>query len=91
MSDTETIDLDAKLQELLKLPPAMRIELAERLIESVPSFPDEETELAWKEEIALRVKEVDQGRVKLIPAEDVMKEARERLDEIRRDTSRSET
>ena len=91
MSDTETINLDAKLQELLKLPPAKRIELAERLIESVPPFPDEETELAWKDEIARRIEEVDQGRVKLIPAEEVMKEARERINEIRSEASRSET
>ena len=91
MSEAQAIDLDAKLQELLKLPPAKRIELAERLIESVPPFPDEETERAWKDEIARRIEEVDQGRVKLIPAEEVMKEARERLNEIRREASRSKT
>ena len=91
MSDAKTINLDAKFLELLKLPPAKRIELVERLIESVPPFPDAETELAWKDEIARRIEEVDQGRVRLIPAEDVMKEARERINEIRSEASRSET
>lgn len=71
MSDTQMIDVDEQLKKLLKLSAAQRIELAERLIESVPPFADEETELAWKEEIARRVEEVDQGRVKLISAEDV--------------------
>lgn len=87
MSETESTNIDEILQPLLKLAPKQRIELAERLIESVPPFPDEETELAWKGEIARRIEEVDQGRVKLIPAE----EARERINEIRSEASRSET
>jgi putative addiction module component (TIGR02574 family) len=88
MSTAEVVE--HKLSELMDLPPEARLELGERLIESVPGFADPEVRQAWSQEIARRVKEVDDGLVELIPAEDVLREARERIDAIRRAASASQ-
>lgn len=72
MTSAKTIDLDAKIDELMKLAPETRLELAERLIESVPpTFSDPEIAEEWRAEIARRVKEAKEGLVKPVPAEEV--------------------
>lgn len=92
MSETETIDIDATLEPLLKLTPKQRIQLAERLIESVPPYcGDPEIERAWSDEIARRVEDIEQGRVEPVPVEETLKEARERVREIRQQTSPGQT
>jgi putative addiction module component (TIGR02574 family) len=55
------------LKEALKLPPAARAALAGTLIDSLEESVDRDAEAAWEVEIGLRLKEIDQGKVKLIP------------------------
>ena len=69
----------------LSLPPGQRDELACILLHE--SFPGErvtgeEWEKAWAIEIERRVREMDEGKVKLIPWEEVKKKGRELLGEI---------
>jgi putative addiction module component (TIGR02574 family) len=73
--------------EVLKWPPAERVGLAERLLESVTDFATEEIELAWCAEIARRVGEVESGQLSDIPADEVFSQARKRLNEARQISS----
>jgi putative addiction module component (TIGR02574 family) len=61
------------ITEALELPTALRAMIAERLIESLDL--DESLELSpeWREEIARRCHEIDEGTAQLIPAETVFK------------------
>ena len=61
-----------------KLPAADRIRLAEGLLASVHE-PDDEVEVAWEEEIRLRIADIDAGTAKLIPAEEVFTQVRRML------------
>ena len=64
-------------EEALKLPPRERSELAELLITSLHGQPEDTPEAiakAWDEEIARRVADMEAGRTKWIPAEEVFKE-----------------
>ncbi len=50
--------------------------------EAIPEFnmsKEEGYEEAWKAEIARRIKEIDEGKVKMIPIEEVLKKLREQL------------
>jgi putative addiction module component (TIGR02574 family) len=71
-------------KEALELPPRSRVRLAERIMESVDDYAAPELEAAWDDEIDRRVKEIQSGAEKGIPAERVMKEARRALNETRR-------
>jgi putative addiction module component (TIGR02574 family) len=53
------------LDEALRLPPAHREALAGRLFDSL-NADDPDAEAAWQAEIAQRVADLDQGRVKPI-------------------------
>ena len=71
----------ALLQKLenqaLQLSPKDRSELIHRLIISLDGAPEESPEViakAWDEEIARRVADMEAGRTKWIPAEEVFKE-----------------
>ena len=71
----------ALLQKLenqaLQLSPKERSELIHRLIISLDGAPEESPEViakAWDEEIARRVADMEAGRTKWIPAEEVFKE-----------------
>jgi len=55
------------LKEALKLPPEARAALAGTLLDSLDDTVDREAESAWEAEILLRLKEIDQGKVKLMP------------------------
>lgn len=55
----------------LDLPPALRKEVALRLLESV-EVVDESIDEAWAEEIASRVDDIVSGKVATIPHEDVL-------------------
>lgn len=63
---------------VMALPPAERARLAQRLIESL----DEESEVeeAWAAEIKKRLEALDRGEIDLIPAEEVIAEARRHLE-----------
>lgn len=66
------------LEEALKLPPPARAHLATELLRSLDDEEEEEVdrqelELAWNEEIAHRMKELDEGTVTAIPWEEARK------------------
>jgi putative addiction module component (TIGR02574 family) len=75
----------------MKLPDRERLGLAHELWESVPSGAadlddldendgsGEELSPEWREEIDRRIRELDEGRTKPIPFDDVLAEARARL------------
>ena len=60
-------DITEILREALKLPPEARAALAGSLLDSLEEAVDIDTEAAWEAEIALRLKEIDQEKVRLVP------------------------
>ena len=72
MNGRHTGGLGTAIGVLRDLDRGGRMELAERLLDSIPPIhSDREVEQAWNEEISRRVQELDEGKVKLIPAEEV--------------------
>jgi putative addiction module component (TIGR02574 family) len=55
------------LREALKLPPGARAAIAGSLLDSLDQMIDEGAESAWEDEVLLRLKEIDEGKVKLVP------------------------
>jgi putative addiction module component (TIGR02574 family) len=55
------------LKEALKLPPEARAALAGTLLDSLDETVDKDAESAWEAEIVMRLKEIDEGKVNLIP------------------------
>ncbi len=70
-------------KEVLDLPPRSRVRFAEKIIESVDDFTSPEIEAAWSAEIGRRVKEIEVGKVKGIPATQALAKARRALHEAR--------
>jgi len=50
-------------------------------LEPGDDLPDAEIEKAWDEEISRRLQDIDSGKVKAVPAEEVFARIRRRLDE----------
>ena len=72
--------LDQIAESALGLPLPDRTRLVARLLESLDDAShDPEIEQAWEVEIARRVRELVEGRVKTIPAEQALSEARSKL------------
>lgn len=78
--------MGAMLEELenkaLQLSPQERGELIHRLIVSLEGEPDDTPEAiakTWDEEIARRVADMDAGRAKWIPADEVMSRLRTKV------------
>lgn len=55
------------LKEALKLSPEARAALAGTLLDSLDETVDRNAESAWEAEIVMRLKEIDEGKVNLIP------------------------
>ena len=55
------------LKEALKLRPEARAALAGTLLDSLDETVDKNAESAWEAEIVMRLKEIDAGKVNLIP------------------------
>jgi putative addiction module component (TIGR02574 family) len=55
------------LKEALKLPQEARAALAGTLLDSLDEVVDRDAESAWEAEIVMRLKEIDEGKVNLIP------------------------
>ena len=76
----QPLDMTASAKELKKqalaLAPADRVELAESLLAGVDDFISPDLEAAWRKEVAGRVDEIESGRAKLVPAEEVHRRAR---------------
>ena len=69
--------------EASELSESERAELAGLLLESLESEPEAGVEAAWAEEIERRVREIDSGKVKTIPWEQVRAQLHGRLGEKR--------
>jgi putative addiction module component (TIGR02574 family) len=55
------------LKDALRLPPEARAALAGTLLDSLDESVDIDAESAWEAEIAIRLKEIDEGKVSPIP------------------------
>jgi len=69
-------------EQALQLPPKERGELAHRLLVSLDGEPEDSPEAiakAWDDEIAGRVADMDAGRTRWVPADEVMTRLRARL------------
>ncbi len=72
------------LQDALQLPPKTRADIAGTLLESLDAPADKGVEEAWAKEIERRIREVESGRVKLVPWSEVRRGLRKRLATKRR-------
>jgi putative addiction module component (TIGR02574 family) len=73
--------MDASLieNEALHLSVSDRAKLAHKLLLSLDNMSESEIEEAWLDEAERRANEIDQGLVRLIPAEEVSLKARKLL------------
>lgn len=64
-----------ELDKIFKLSPRARAELAAKLLRSLDEEPEDETEYeqSWSDEIARRLREIDDGSVKLLSEEDAFR------------------
>jgi putative addiction module component (TIGR02574 family) len=67
------------LETALNLPLNERAQIAATLLQSLDQPSDAETEKAWADEIQRRIQEIDDGRVTLIPWDQVMRSMRSRV------------
>ena len=72
----ETAEL---IRGALSLPAAARAALADSLLESLDDVIDDHTQEAWRDEIRLRLQQIDNGSVRLIPWNDARRTLRARL------------
>ena len=72
-------ELEKLKDDLLALPPQSRASLANALIASLDEEFDADVENLWKEEIRRRHQEIKNGSATLKSADDVLRDARERL------------
>jgi Putative addiction module component len=66
-------------KEALALDAPQRAQLAERLLESLDELSEREVERLWFEEAERRSRALDRGELESIPAEVVLREARNAL------------
>ena len=62
------------VEAALKLDPEVRAEVAEEILESLADSSYGELSPAWEKELDRRAQEIEEGRVELIPAEQVFAE-----------------
>ena len=62
---------DWLVDEALALPADARLDLVDRLLESLNPSVDEELDRLWAAEAERRVRQVDAGETRLIPGEEV--------------------
>lgn len=68
------------LKRALTLSDKERAELASSLIDSLDPTVDADAELAWQKEIARRLEEIENGKVKTVPWDEVRRKGRALLD-----------
>jgi putative addiction module component (TIGR02574 family) len=71
------------LQKALTLSDEERAELAGSLIDSLDTTVDEGAESAWNQEILRRVKDLDSGKAKTVPWEEVQRRISAKLNDVR--------
>ena len=64
------------LQKALALPESERAALAGNLLSSLDTTVDQDVDAAWQQEVAHRLDEVQSGKVKTIPWEEVQQKGR---------------
>lgn len=67
------------LRDALALPPEARAALIDSLIESLDPSIEEDAEEAWRQEIELRLQQIDSGAVELISWRAARQRLRDRL------------
>ena len=67
------------LQEVLSLPSHLRTKLIDKLIESLNIPIQKEIDELWAEEAEKRISDINSGKVKSIPGEEVFDEIRSRF------------
>jgi putative addiction module component (TIGR02574 family) len=67
---------DRVFEEALSLPVDVRLSLVERLLASLNLPIDEEIDRLWAEEAERRVSQIEEGKVKLVPGEEVFNRIR---------------
>ena len=65
------------IEAALKLPEKDRLEIAERLYESLEAWPDPEVDEAWAREIERRMQAADSGESKPVPWEEARRQMME--------------
>jgi putative addiction module component (TIGR02574 family) len=59
-------DIAEILKKALGLPPEARAAIAGSLLDSLDQTMDEDSESAWEDEVLLRLKDIDEGKAKLV-------------------------
>lgn len=67
---------DRVIEEALSLPADARLRLVEKLLTSLNLPIDEEINRLWAEEAERRVSQIEEGKAKLIPGEEVLRNIR---------------
>jgi putative addiction module component (TIGR02574 family) len=62
------------VEAALKLDPQVRAEVAQEILDSIKDSNYGELSPAWEEELDRRVREIEEGRVQLVPATQVFAE-----------------
>ncbi len=76
----EKIDtFEEVMRAALALPPGARAMLADHILESLDDPNQTKIDAAWAEEIERRIRDIDEGKVKLIPGEEVLAKLRARF------------
>jgi len=70
--------------DLLKLPPADRISVADALIASVPQLDDAPLDEAWEKELDKRIDAYEGGEAKTVSSDESQAQALRMLNEARR-------
>jgi putative addiction module component (TIGR02574 family) len=73
------MNLRAIENEALHLPVEERARLAQRLLESLDELSEPEAEKLWLAEAEHRAREIDEGKVQLVSAEEVERRIQARL------------
>jgi putative addiction module component (TIGR02574 family) len=76
--------LAALEKEVLARPPSSRVRIAEKILASVDDFVTPALAKAWESELERRTKEIKEGRAGGIAADEVLAEARRKVNEARR-------
>ena len=67
---------DRVIEEALSLPADIRLSLIEKLLTSLNLPIDEEIDRLWAEEAERRVSQIQEGKAKLVPGEEVFAKIR---------------
>jgi len=70
--------IDRVTEDALSLPTENRLILVEKLLKSLNLPINEDIERLWAEEAELRVSQIESGKAKLVPGEDVFAKIKEK-------------